>query len=75
METKVTEATIIRITHGPTARQADLALALAILSRMPDWPRWERCSDVQAAIELSTNTGAMREFMSDMVARTNGGAL
>jgi hypothetical protein len=48
METKVTEVTIITVSHGPTVRAADLALALAILSREPSWPR-----------ETLAQTGAM----------------
>jgi hypothetical protein len=46
-----------RIYHGSSESAQDIALAGALLSRMPEWPRWERLSDVQALLSYAVEGG------------------
>jgi hypothetical protein len=41
-----------RVYHGTSESSQDIALAGALLSRLPEWPRWERLGDVQATLAI-----------------------
>ncbi len=53
-----------RVYHGSSESAQDLALAGALLSRLPDWPRWERLSDVQATLTIAEGTSRMNAYLT-----------
>jgi hypothetical protein len=61
-----------RVYHGPTESSQDIALAGALLSRMPDWPRWERLGDVQATLTIAEGTSRMNAYLTHVSDLTGG---
>jgi hypothetical protein len=61
-----------RVYHGSSESAQDIALAGALLSRMPEWPRWERLGDVQAALALAESTNGLRVYLTHVSDLTGG---
>jgi hypothetical protein len=61
-----------RVYHGPTESSQDIALAGALLSRMPEWPRWERLGDVQATLAIAEDANGLRSYLRHVSDLTGG---